>query len=130
INSFIESNQAELNRMVNNELTFKDLKSLPSLYLNILKTTLLLIPIETSDKNHKKLIMLIVESFAKKIFSDDRDEKIDFVDKRDFFEKLSYLVLCSNKDEIKTYLKPFLENFNGSESMADLLNAFVSAEDS
>jgi hypothetical protein len=59
----------------------------------------------------------------------DRDDKIDYKVKHDFLRKLAFFVLTSQKGDIQEYLKPFIDNFDASESNADLFKEFISAED-
>jgi hypothetical protein len=46
-----------------------------------------------------------------------------------FLNKFASFVLCSSKEEIETYLKPFIDNFSNLRSMADFFQKFVSVED-
>jgi hypothetical protein len=71
----------------------------------------------------------IIAAFAEKLLSYDRADKVDYRDRHDFLQKLSYFVLNSPAEDIEEYLKPFLDKFNGSEAIADLFKEFVYAED-
>ena len=126
---FLKENEEDLQNVIENKLTLSKLKDIEKLDLNTLKTAFQLIPNETNDKNHKKIVKIITSAFVEKLLSNDRDDKIDYKVKHDFLEKYAYFVLSSQEHEIQDYLNPFLDNFNTSESIADLLQEFVLAED-
>lgn len=126
---FIEKNEKVLEDIIECQLEFKDIVDIDKLELSDLNVVFLLIPYKTSNADHKRIVHYIVESFAKELLSDRRDEKVDYSVKHNFLEKYVYFVLHSSTDEVISYLHPFLDGFNSSESMADLLNEFVKAED-
>ena len=129
IEKFLEENEADLQKVVNNQLSLNDIGDIKKLDLFILGTAFLLIPSRTDNKEHKEIAKKITSIFAEKLLSKDRDDKIDYKVKHDFLEKLAYFVLSSLKEEIQEYLNPFLDNFNSSETIADLFEEFISAED-
>jgi uncharacterized protein VirK/YbjX len=49
--------------------------------------------------------------------------------KHDFLQTYTYFVLNSPTGEIQDYLKPFLDNFNASEFVVNLLREFVLAKE-
>jgi len=126
---FLEENKTDLQKVVNNQLSLDEVGDIEQLDLYILRTAFQLIPLETDNKEHKEIVKTITSTFVEKLLSNDREDRIDYKVRHDFIEKLSYFVLSSQKEKIKEYLKPFLDNFNSSESIADLFKEFVSAED-
>lgn len=126
---FLELHESDLENIVSNKITYEDLGNFELFNLEVLNTAFELLPLKTKDEIHKKFVTRTLPVFSEKLLDDD-DDKVDFTLKRSFLEKLAYLVLNSAKSEIETYLKPFVDNFNESEYMADLFQAFVSAEDS
>lgn len=126
---FLEENEENIQDVIGNILALSNLKDIDKLDLRTLKTAFQLIPQKADNEDHKKIVKIIISAFANKILSDDRDEKIDYKIKHDFLKTYAYFVLNSHKDEIQDYLKPFLDNFNTSESIADLFREFVLAED-
>ncbi len=110
-------------------MTLNNLKDIDRLDLSIQETAFQLIPQKTDNEDHKKIVKVIISTFAEKIYPDVKYEKIDYKIKHDFLQTYAYFVLNSHKDEIPDYLKPFLDNFNTSESIADLFQEFVLAED-
>jgi len=126
---FLTANEKYLQKMINNQLSIDDVKDIREIDLYTLKTTFLLIPLETKDKFHKELVKQIVSTFAEKLMSDDREDKIDYSARHEFLKKLAYFILYCPKEEIQGYIKPFLDKFKRSEVIADLFVEIVSAED-
>ncbi|WP_292381904.1 AVAST type 4 anti-phage nuclease Avs4 [Methanosarcina sp. UBA289] len=129
ITKFLE-NEYDLQKILNNELSFEDLKDIKQLDLYILNIAFQLIPLKTNNKEHKEIVKEIISAFAEKLMSKDRDNEIDYNIRYAFLRKYAFFVLSSPKEEIENYLKPFLDNFNSSEAIADLFEEFISAEDS
>ncbi len=126
---FIEENEKELQNVVEGKLLLSDLKDIGKYDLAVLRTAFRIIPQKSDSSEHKTIAKIIISSFAEKITLGDRDDKIDYQVKHDFLQTYAYFVLNSPQDEIKNYIKPFLDNFNASESIADLFKEFVLAED-
>jgi hypothetical protein len=126
---FMDENEDALQNVIENKLALSNLRDIEKLDLSIQKTAFQLIPKKTVNADHQEIVKIIISAFAEKLLSDDRDDKIDYKVKHDFFETYAYFVLSSQKHEIQDYLKPFLDNFNCSESVADLFQEFVLAED-
>jgi hypothetical protein len=126
---FLKERETAIQKVIDNKITAVDLGDIKELDLRILRTAFQLVPLKTSDTDHNALVTGIISAFAEKIFSRDRDDKVDYKVKRDFLEKLAYFVLSCQKEEIADYLKPVLNKFNGSETVADLFEQFISAED-
>jgi hypothetical protein len=125
----IEENESDFNKVVDCELSFNDLKEISEFELYTLKIAFQLIPLKTDNNDHKRIVKIIISTFADKLLSKDRDDKVNYEVEHDFLEKSAYFILNSEINEIQEYLKPFLDNFNSSESMANLLKEFVLAED-
>ena len=129
IEFFLRENETNLQKVVDNQLSLDEIGDIEQLDLHILKTAFQLIPLRTDNKEHKEIIKKITATFVGKLLTNNREDSVDYQDSHDFLEKLSYFVLSSQKEEIQEYLKPFIDNFNGSESIADLFKEFISAED-
>ncbi|WP_415407276.1 AVAST type 4 anti-phage nuclease Avs4 [Sulfurovum sp. CS9] len=126
---FLEENEENLQNIIECKLELNSIKDIDRFDLHTLKIAFQLIPQKTDNEDHKKVVKIITSAFANKILSDDSDEKIDYTTRHDFLKTYAYFVLNAPQDEIQDYLKPFLDNFNKSESIADLFKEFVSAED-
>jgi len=129
IEKFLEEHKTDLQHVIGNKISISDLDDIGLLDLYILKTAFQLIPLKTNNEEHKEIAKKIITAFAKKLLSNTRNDKIDYRVRHDFLNKLAYFVLSSPREDIQEYLKPFLNNFNGSEAIADLFKEFIYAED-
>lgn len=129
IEKFLQENEIDITNVVENKISAGDLEDIKKLDLFILEVAFQLIPLGTSNKEHKEIVEEIISAFAEKLLSTDRDDRIDYKVRHGFLKKLAYFVLSSEKEEVQDYLKPFLDNFNGSEAIADLFKEFIYAED-
>ncbi|NOX64602.1 MAG: ATP-binding protein [Chlorobi bacterium] len=129
IEKFLEKYRSELQTIISNTITYEKLGELRKIDLYILNKAFQLIPLKTKDETHKKIVKEVISSFIPRILLDDREQRIDYEIKRDFLRTFAYFVLNSCKDEIYDYLKPLIENFNSSETIAELFQEFIIAED-
>lgn len=129
VEKFTENYEDNLKKIVENKITLKDCKNIREMEFSSLRTAFQLIPLKTENENHKKIVNEIISAFAEKLTSDDRDDKIDYMVRHDFLEKIAYFLLSAKQEEIEEYLKPFIDSFNKSEIFADLFEQFVLAED-
>jgi len=125
----LEENEKNLQNIVECKLELNSIEKIDKLDLHTLKVAFQLIPQKTDNVDHKKIVKIITSAFVNKILSDDNDDKVDYTTRHDFLKIYVYFVLNAPQNEIKDYIKPFLDNFNKSESIADLFKEFVSAED-
>lgn len=126
---FVKENKDYLHKIISNEVSLADVEDFEQIDLETLKISFQLIPLKTNDSDHKLIVKRTIVAFAEKLISNDREDKVDYAVRHDFLEKLAYFVLSSSKEETQEYLKPFLDNFNSSEIIADLFQEFISAED-
>jgi hypothetical protein len=126
---FFKKHENELKRVVENMISMDDLKNTARTDLDILNTAFQLIPLKTDNAEHKELALSIISTFANVLLSRKREDKVDYSIRHSFLEKLAYFILNSSEQNIPDYLKPFLDNFNGSEAIAELLEQFVLAQD-
>lgn len=129
INELIKENETDLKRVINNELSLNDITDIEKIELSSLRTAFQLIPLDTENEEQKEIVKRIIRVFAEKLLSYNREDKIDYNVRHDFLEKLAYFVLSAQKHEIPDYLKPFFDNFNASEKIADLFKEFILVED-
>ena len=125
--SFLKKHKNEIEKITSNNITYNELNNLDKLDLETLKTAFELLPLKTENEYHKKFLNHIFSVFSKRLFIDD--DRTDYSLKHRFLQKFAYFILTSKKEEIGTYLKPFLNDFNSSRDMADFFSEFVSAED-
>jgi len=126
LEAFSNKYKSELESIVTDTIEFKDLPKIDMIEVNTLKTAFELIPYGTQDKSHKAFLATALPILAKDLF---RDEKDDYRDTHQFIDKFTNFILTSKTEEIEGYLKPFVENFNGSKNASDLLEQFISVED-
>ncbi|WP_431063958.1 AVAST type 4 anti-phage nuclease Avs4 [Methanobacterium sp.] len=129
IKEFDNKYEKELQKVIKNEITINDLNEIEKQDSYVLKTAFQLIPSKTEHTEHKELAKTIISTFAKDLLSNKREDKIDYWTRHIFLEKLADFVLNSSKQDISNYLKPFIDNFNSSEDMANLFKEFAYAED-
>lgn len=129
IKEFVNKNEIDIQKVIDNKITMNDLDDISKLDLSILKTVFQLIPPKTDRKEHKELAQTIISTFAIDLLSNKREDKVDYMVRHDFLEKLADLVLNAPEHDISNYLTPFIDNFNDSETLADLIKEFVYAED-
>lgn len=120
--------EKQIEDIFNGKIALKDVfKVIPELDMSALATAFELIPYSTSDKEHKKLAHAILDILSKKLA--DRDNEDRYFHTHNLFEKITHFILTSDKSDIKTYLEPFITNFEVYKSGSDLLEAFLSAAD-
>ncbi|HWL22380.1 MAG TPA: AVAST type 4 anti-phage nuclease Avs4, partial [Ureibacillus sp.] len=129
LEKFLEEYEADIEKVIGNTITVKEIGNINDIHPHILKTAFQLIPLETNNEVHKYLIKIIISVFADKLLVDDRRNRMDFEVSYDFLTKLSEIILSSSSDNIPEYLSPILSKFNNSESIADLFKVFIYVED-
>ena len=101
--------QSEISKIVSNQLTYRDLPPPRTLAPDSLATAFLLLPLGTTNQDHIKFIYDIGPVLAEAIWNNDREERLDYTLSRRFLDKLAFFILSSRKENIETYLKPFIE---------------------
>lgn len=127
--AFQKKYKKELERVVNNRVSYDELNGLEGMDLEILKSAFELLPLEMTNDDHKKFLSVIFPIFAKKILQDDREDRIDYALRHRFLEKLAYFILNLPEKEIKAYLQPFIDNFHNSREMSEFFQEFIYVED-
>lgn len=97
---------------------------------DILITAFQLAPLDGGYKKTMLFTEEIIGVISQKLFSRDREDRIDYTFRHEFLKHYARFILHLENGEKDKYLKYFTDNFTLSEGMADLLNEFVSAEDS
>jgi hypothetical protein len=126
---FVEENQKVLERILKNTIQIEDVTNFENSKLLIQETAFQLMPNGTDDDDLKKIAIIIISSFVKRLFSRDRDDRVEYSIKRNFLKKYAYFILSTKDTELENYLLPFKHNLNASESTADLFEEFIFAED-
>ena len=97
IKAFLEENEMDLSKVVENKLSIDDFQEVSKIDLEILRTAFQLIPQRTSSEEHKKLAKEISYVFTEKLLSAERDDKTDYMVRHDFLEKFAWFVLKFSK---------------------------------
>lgn len=126
---FFKEYEHDLESVIENTISADDLKDVGQTDLYILNTAFQLIPLKTAHAGHKELALSIIASFANDLLSRQREDRVDYAVRHSFLKKIAYFALSSAEQDIPDYLNPFLDNFNGSEAIADLFEEFILAED-
>ena len=129
IERFLRENEVDIQKIIKNKISIDDLKDIEQLDLYTLNTAFQLILLKTDNEEHKKITQSIISTFIKDLLSDKREDRVDYMVRHAFLEKLAYFVLSSPEQNIHDYLKPFIDNFNSLEVISDLFQEFILAED-
>ncbi|EOC5643647.1 AVAST type 4 anti-phage nuclease Avs4 [Vibrio vulnificus] len=97
---------------------------------DILITAFQLLPLGNVLKEPLPFVEEIIRVISQQLLSRDREERLDYAFRHEFLKHYARFVLHLDNDKKDRYLKYFTDNFTLSEGTADLLNEFVSAEDS
>ncbi len=132
LEAFYEKHRGDIEQIIKNEIDYSEIE-VNQIDLDTLTTAFRLLPIGTSDEIHKKFMLQVFPIFSKKVFEDrhkrDKEDRFEYMAKHRFLEKLAYIILSIKTEEIETYLKPFVDEFDDSADAAGFFSAFVSAED-
>ena len=126
---FVKENKKTLQKFVDCKLLMTDVDDIRRIDLHTLKIAFQLIPVKAKGEELKSLVRIIISTFAEKLSSNSKSDRLDYAVTHDFLEKLAYFVLGSAKEDIEGFMKPFIDMFQGSEVMANLFKEFISAED-
>lgn len=133
LKTFTKKYKAEITRIISNRIVYSDISNINQIDLETLVTAFRLIPRDTADETHKKFFNEIFSIFSKKLFNErhgrSSEDEFEYGAKQRFLEKLAYVILSSNIEDIKVYLKPFLDDFKDSKDASEFFDAFISAED-
>lgn len=97
---------------------------------DILVTAFQLAPLEIEHKKPAPFTEEIVRIISQQLLSHDREDRLDYAFRHEFLKHYARFVLHLDNNEKDRYLKYFTDDFTLNDGVADLLNEFVSAEDS
>ena len=126
---FLATKDDDLERLVKNELSIRDIGVVEKLDLDILRTAFQLLHLKANSLAHKDIAKKIIVTFSKQMTSQNRADKVDYRVGHDFLKRLAYLVLNSSKEDAENYISPFIDRFDSSEVFANLFREFILAED-
>jgi hypothetical protein len=126
---FNKKYENELNKISTNKITFTEMGDLSNLDFTTLEIAFELIPPNTYNTTHKDFLNVFLPLYAKILRKDRDEDKVDYSLRQRFLKKITHFILCSPKDDIQTYLQPFVDNFTDSRDYTNLFQEFISAED-
>lgn len=88
-----------------------------------------MMPIKLEHKEHIAIAHEIISVFAKELTQGRDGDKVDYMVRNDFLKKYAYIVLNSESSEVPQWIQPFIDEFNPTESIAELFQEFIYAED-
>lgn len=121
----------EMHKAASNRLSYSDAQNVVKIEPDTLVTAFLLVPLKTTDENHKKFLRDVSPVLIKSFRNEDGKERLDHVLEHEFLNKFAHFVLSSSKEEIGEYVKPFTElvgDFRRNRDATEVLEAFVLAE--
>ncbi|HET9569831.1 MAG TPA: AVAST type 4 anti-phage nuclease Avs4 [Bacteroidales bacterium] len=105
-----------------------DTIDIKNLELDDLVTVIQIIPDSTNDISLNNFIKQNLPMLCEKLLKQDRSSEM-FKLRMRFYRKICPFILSREIDEVKIYLKPFLENFSVREESKYLLEEFILTED-
>jgi hypothetical protein len=127
IEALDDDSEADIKRIINNEVTYSELQNIEEYGITTLEVAFELLPYRIADPIHRQFLDTILPLFAKKLL-DDRD-KVDYMVSHRFFDKFANFVLTVPQEDVARYIKPFVDGFNDSRNMGEMLQRFVSVQD-
>ncbi|WP_054834783.1 hypothetical protein [Methanobrevibacter arboriphilus] len=102
--------------------------NISNLSLNALLKLFLIISDNTFNDECSKIIKEIISIVSEKILIDNNsgDYGGEYMLRNNFLEKLALFILYLDENDIKEFIKPFVDNFQCSKEMNDFLSKFVS----
>ncbi|WP_295877396.1 AVAST type 4 anti-phage nuclease Avs4 [uncultured Zhongshania sp.] len=111
-------------------ITESAIDNIESIDNDILITAFQLAPLDGEHKKPVPFAEEIIRIISQQLLSRDREDRLDYAFRYEFLKHYARFILHLENSEKDKYLKYFTDNFNLSEGVAELLNEFVSAEDS
>lgn len=94
-------------------------------------TAFSLLPLGAKLEQQKAFVVDLTSIVAKRGRRHARGsgEEVDYSVRHRFLERFAYFVLSSDRSDIPTYVRPFIENFKSLDYAEDVFQEFVIAED-
>jgi hypothetical protein len=126
---FLKEIKIDLQNILENKISFNDIGDIKKIEPYILETAFQIIPLKVTNEEHEKMVNSIISVFAQHLLSYKREDRIEPESRLHFIDRFARLVLNSPAEKTQIYLKPFLDGFNASEVIVDLLKEFISVVD-
>jgi len=129
IEKFSDENEELILKAVNSELHYKDVTSVGDVAAADLEVAFELIPYKVSSEDQLSFTLLLLEALSKKVYDDNREDRMNYTLSSRFLTKYSAMVLLYEGD-ITPLLKPFVDNFKPDRFMSDFFKEFIIRNDS
>lgn len=129
ITAFIQENEQSIENVLANKIEFEDIEDIKSIELYILRTAFELLPFKLENKEHKELAKKIICVFSREFLLTKREDRVDYMIKHGFIDKLTYIALSSSEKDAEYYLESFINEFNNMEVIADIFKQFIITQD-
>lgn len=118
----------EIERVIENEITFGELCDIDSLPVATIASALDLVPLGSEDPSHRRLIDAVADLLADDKAIKAADEQAGFRLKYPTMQKFAYLVVSAPPDNAVEFVRPFIDKFDGWV-VVDLFKQLIFAED-
>ncbi|MGE4466134.1 AVAST type 4 anti-phage nuclease Avs4 [Sphaerochaeta sp.] len=126
---YILDNKESLQLLVDNVLNISDLGDFDQIDLEYLCTAFKLLPLSNRTSEHYTVANRIIAAYATSLFTNVREDGIDYPVRNRFLEAYVDFILNTPMDRINAYLFPILNEFKSSETAVELFNEFITVED-
>ena len=113
LKEFLKKHERDIEDIIENKLTYKKVSkevNLQEFHLDILITAFEMLPLRIDNEDHKEFIKDIIKIFIEELFVSNKiTNKYEL--KFKFLKNFSSFILTLKAEEIESYLKPFLDNF-------------------
>lgn len=112
-----------------------EIKKLNLLDIHDLEIVLQLIPSNTQDKAHLNIYKVIYQQLANQLLDKDKTNERQgdagnlYLLRLNIFERFAHFILQRERQEIDSYLQPFIDSFISTEEAGSLIEKLVMAED-
>lgn len=131
VQRFALEREIEVTKALRNEITYDQLPPIGGIEVDTLVTAFSLLPLGAKLEQQKAFVVDLTSIVAKRGRRHARGsgEEVDYSVRHRFLERFAYFVLSSDRSDIPTYVRPFIENFKSLDYAEDVFQEFVIAED-
>jgi hypothetical protein len=128
IEKFSDENEELILRAVSSQLHYQDITSVADTAAADLEVAFELIPYRTDSDDQLSFTLLLLEALSKKVYDEDREDRMNYTLSSRFLTKYSAMVLLYEGD-IEPLLQPFIDNFRADRFMSDFFKEFIVRND-
>lgn len=128
LKSLLKKSYKSFQKIIQSDITSLKIENLANIETDILITAFQLVPFKTDRDNEVLYLRDIISQIAKRLLGDS-EEKLDYIPRQRFLNRYSLFLLHLPIDQIEEFLAPYINNFEASDLIADLLTEIVSSQD-